>query len=187
MINYTGGSIRRYCNEHKLEFLCSVMTMAIEHPSRCTTSWWCSRRPCYLDGLRFHARRRCCCFFGCLPSVSEGSYKWNGAPGHASVLHPCNSGSNTWDGPGIWRSSAKVWGPGQSQQSTSQINQKTALNNEMNVAAAHVQSTTEMLMMMCQPSEVAIAMIISYHLTVGDNISAYEMWCVHFNFATIPI
>jgi len=45
----------------------------------------------------------------------------------------------------------------------------------MNVAAAHVQSTTEMLMMMCQPSEVAIAMIISYHLTVGDNISAYEM------------
>jgi len=146
------GSIGPYCNEHKMESLCSVvMTMAIEHPSKRTTSSWGSRCPCYLDGLRFHSSRRCCCFFGCLPSVLGGSCKRNGARDHASVLHPCNSGSNTWDGPGIWRSSAKVWGPGQSQQSTSQINQKTALNNEMNVAAAHVQSTTEMLMMMCQP------------------------------------
>jgi len=106
------GSIGPYCNEHKMESLCSVvMTMAIEHPSKRTTSSWGSRCPCYLDGLRFHSSRRCCCFFGCLPSVLGGSCKRNGARDHASVLHPCNSGSNTWDGPGIWRSSAKVWGP----------------------------------------------------------------------------
>jgi hypothetical protein len=39
--------------------------------------------------------------------------------------------------------------------------------------------------MTCQPAQDAVATVISYHLSVGEGISANEMPCVHFNFATV--
>jgi len=107
------GSTRPYLSEHKIAYLIFFfMTKATERPSKRTTSSWCSHRTCHLHGSWFRPSFLRFCFSGCSPSASDGRCRRHGARGRAPALRPCNSGLNTWDGLGTWRSSATVWGPG---------------------------------------------------------------------------